>query len=191
MVKNKIDTMSLDSLNLEELSGVVSIYPWFASARVELCRRMAQMGGEESWGEDKYALQALYVPSRKKIYDIIKSAKKKTGTSVPLSKPTKSTKQIYVIGGDYFSAEQYAQARRDDDNIFASFISNAIENSTKSTASTYVESTDSTDFCTEELAKVYLEQGYPDKAKQIYSKLSLRIPEKSIYFASLIEKIDK
>ena len=182
MVKNKIDTMSLDSLNLEELSGVVSIYPWFAGARVELCRRMAQMGGEESWGEDKYALQALY---------IIKSAKKKTGTSVPLSKPTKSTKQIYVIGGDYFSAEQYAQARRDDDNIFASFISNAIENSTKSTASTYVESTDSTDFCTEELAKVYLEQGYPDKAKQIYSKLSLRIPEKSIYFASLIEKIDK
>ena len=56
MVKNKIDTMSLDSLNLEELSGVVSIYPWFAGARVELCRRMAQIGGEESWGEDKYAL---------------------------------------------------------------------------------------------------------------------------------------
>ena len=61
MVKNKIDTMSLDSLNLEELSGVVSIYPWFAGARVELCRRMAPMGGEESWGEDKYALIILNI----------------------------------------------------------------------------------------------------------------------------------
>ena len=47
------------------------------------------------------------------------------------------------------------------------------------------------DFCTEELAKVYLDQGYGEKAKQIYSKLSLLIPEKSVYFADLIEKIDK
>lgn len=78
---------------------------------------------------------------------------------------------------------------RDEDNIFSSFISKAKEQSAE--ASTFVENTDSTDFCTEELAKVYLQQGYPDKAKEIYSKLSLRIPEKSIYFASLIEKIDK
>ena len=36
----------------------------------------------------------------------------------------------------------------------------------------------------------YLDQGYKDKAKEIYSKLSLRYPEKSAYFAALIEKID-
>ena len=48
-----------------------------------------------------------------------------------------------------------------------------------------------TDFCTESLAKVYADQGYTDKAVEIYSKLSLRYPEKSVYFASLIEKTEK
>lgn len=38
---------------------------------------------------------------------------------------------------------------------------------------------------------IYLDQGYYDQAKAIYSKLILAIPEKSAYFASLIEKIDK
>ena len=47
------------------------------------------------------------------------------------------------------------------------------------------------DFCTETLAQIYAEQGYNEQAKQIYSKLSLRYPEKSVYFASLIEKLDK
>lgn len=190
MVKTRKDIMRLDSLNLEELSGVVSIYPWFAGARLELCKRMAAMG-DETWSTDKYALQALYVPSRKKIYEVLKrKTSPKTEPESPSSTTPKQGRQVYVIGGDYFSAEQYAQAKKAEDNIFASFINNAIENS-KTTPSTFVESSDSVDFCTEELAKVYLEQGYPDKAKQIYSKLSLLIPEKSVYFASLIEKIDK
>ena len=190
MVKTRKDVMTLDALNLEELSGVVSIYPWFAVARLELCRRMAELG-DETWSIDKYALQALYVPSRKKIYEILKrKTYPKQEPDKSSSSTTKPSRQVYVIGGDYFSAEQYAQAKRSEDNIFASFINNAIENS-KTTPTTFVESSDSADFCTEELAKVYLEQGYPEKAKQIYSKLSLLIPEKSIYFASLIEKIDK
>ena len=45
--------------------------------------------------------------------------------------------------------------------------------------------------CTETLARIYLEQDYAQKAIEIYSKLSLRYPEKSIYFASLIEKTEQ
>ncbi len=188
MVRNS-ETIDLRTLNLEELSGIISIYPWFALARIELCRRMAAMG-RDRWSEEKYAGQALYAPCRRKIYEIMQSGAEAESPKAPAAAPRKSSaKQVYVIGGDYFSAEQYAQAKREEDNIFSSFITRAIEEST--TAKAYVESTDSTDFCTEELAKVYLEQGYPDKAKEIYSKLSLRIPEKSVYFASLIEKIDK
>jgi len=43
----------------------------------------------------------------------------------------------------------------------------------------------------EKLAEIYLAQGMTDKAKTIYSKLSLKFPEKSIYFAEIIDKIDK
>ena len=47
------------------------------------------------------------------------------------------------------------------------------------------------EFVSEELAEVYLNQGLKDMAKETYRKLSLLNPEKSVYFAGLIEKIDK
>lgn len=181
---NNSKIINLKTLNLDELSGIVSIYPWFTCARLELCRRMAELG-EEVWDKSKFAQQALYCPSRKVVYTIMKNGKKSNrGINTP-----KPQKQVYVIGGDYFSSEQYASAKKDEDNIFSTFISKALEQKVETPS--FQQTSDNTDFCTEELAKVYLEQGYSDKAKEIYSKLSLRMPEKSVYFADLIEKIDK
>ena len=42
----------------------------------------------------------------------------------------------------------------------------------------------------EELAEIYLAQGLRDRAVAIYRKLSLLNPEKSVYFAELIGKIE-
>ncbi len=50
---------------------------------------------------------------------------------------------------------------------------------------------DEEELVSEELAEIYLAQGLREEAKSIYRKLSLLNPEKSIYFAELIAKIEK
>ena len=190
MVSNSID---IRSLTLEELSGVVNIYPWYGGARVELCNRMRQMGALSS---EMLRSTALYVGSRRILYDMVHGTLKALAhdANVPrrtedggvAKAPAQEGRRIFVAGGDYFSQAQYTGVRKSDDNIFSSF-------ATKARSEGYVEpeGESSDEFCTETLAQIYLEQGYLAEAKKIYSKLSLRYPEKSAYFAALIDEINR
>ena len=209
--------MNLKSLTMDELTGVVNRYPWFGAARKELCVRMSKVGGSE-WGKAQYSDAAMYVVSRTLISDIMRSTRrddysdkdvgrliKEYINSEPVVRQSSPTieatvespeysspqpvaynRTVRVAGGDFFSAEQYAAVRKDEDNVFSNFKS---------------ERYDEPDgrrwedpefgFCTETLAAIYADQGYFVEAKKIYSRLILRYPEKSAYFASLIEKLQQ
>ena len=188
------DSIDLKSLNLDELSGVVSLYPWYGGARLELCRRMAELG-EGAWSDARYADAALYVGSRRILASMARSGSKADFSDADVSELLRSyvggdaqapdrERRVVVVGGDYFSKAQYENVRKDSDRIFSTFARQAREEG-------YVElpESDFTDFATETLAQIYAEQGYYQQACAIYSKLSLRYPEKSAYFAAQIDKI--
>ena len=189
--------IDLKKLNLDELAGVVSLYPWYGAARVELCRRMSRMGGE-SWGPADYAAAALYVRSRRVIGDLFSGGKGGDGSDRKVSEVIKTyirepepqapqERRVHVVGGDFFSQAQYDKVRSSSDNVFTRFAFKARSEAPEKTADFDV----SEEFCTETLAKIYAEQGYYEQAKRIYSKLLLNFPEKNAYFASLIGEIEQ
>ena len=196
MVNGFID---IHKLNMDELNGVISLYPWFGAARAELCRRMSERG-EGAWSDDRYADAALYVASRRIIAEFARKGHETEYADADI----KELLRAYIEegkaeekvqrkasggrgrGGDYFSQEEYDSVREADDNIYSAFA--RVEDGTEVPV---VKEESFNDFCTEALAQIYAEQGYYEQAKQIYSQLSLRFPEKSAYFAALIEKLKK
>ena len=192
--------IDIKKLTLDELTGVVNLYPWFGGARKELCERMSRMGGD-GWGEAQYADAAMYIAARGKLSDMMRAARRSDWEDTDVEKLLKSYiaekkedntpaeapgRKVYAGVGDYFSQSDYDDVRRADDNVFSRYAAKAGQGK-----SVYEESNTEFDLYTETLAKIYLEQGYPEQAKVIYSKLILAYPEKSAYFASLIEKIDE
>ena len=192
--------INLKSLTMDELAGVVNLYPWYGAARKELCQRMAGMGGE-SWGVSQFSDQAMYVGDRGMIAEIMRRGKSNDyadkdlesllGTYIDEKKREESSKtesegrKVHVVGGDFFSQTDYEKVRRAEDNVF---VPQPIK---KKAGQESPEGGPGLDFCTETLAQIYAEQGYFEQARKIYAKLILAFPEKSAYFASLIKELDK
>ena len=195
-----METINIKTLTLNELTGVVNLYPWYGAARKELCIRMIKIGGD-TWGKKNFADAALYLGSRavvanvfrmknvedysdKNVEDLVRSCIQETPAA---DEPVAYERTVRVVGGDYFSQSDYDHVKRSDDNVFSKLARNAHSDKEKN-----VGAMDTSDeFCTETLAKIYMEQCYYEQAKNIYSKLLLKNPEKSAYFASLIGEIEK
>ncbi len=190
-----VNPIDIHTLTLEELSGVISLYPWYGGARMELCRRMSGVG---ALSESQIAETGLHLGNRGVLSELLhagrtvdcsdKDVHRLMQAFMPEEAATLAPRKVYVVGGDYFSQDQYEDVKSDGDGIFSKFAAKAREEG-------YVDEPEpeaATDgFCTETLAGIYLEQGYPQEAIDIYSRLSLRYPEKSVYFAALIDEINK
>ena len=165
--------------------------------------------GEGAWSDERYADAALYVGSRRIIANLAHKGHKVDYSDMQVKELLRAyidegvgeirdegqPRRVIVVGGDYFSAKQYDAVRQEGDNDFAAMARSPIGSGMTPGASLPAGQAnpqteeDFTDFCTETLAQIYADQGYPEQARQIYSRLSLRFPEKSAYFAALIEKL--
>ena len=194
---NGTDYIDLGSLTMDELAGVVHLYPWFASARKELCSRMSRLGGE-NWGVEQYAEEALYIGDRRKVAALLRTGRKadyadkdvdrilRSWIAPAPEKDGEAERQVHVVGGDYFSQAQYKGVGRADDNIFTRF---AVKIKSDGAKDEKTGSDIADRYATETLAEIFAEQGCVEEARRIYSRLILDNPEKSAYFAALIDKL--
>lgn len=191
-------SLSLKEMPIEALSAVIGAYPWFGAARMELCLRAG--GGSE----EQYADAAMYIASRRKlaralmgsradcsdkdVAEIVKAYIADSSTPVQkVPEVRRPERKVVVVGGDYFSQSEYESVRRNEDTRLRF---TARDDSREPLMETMVPDYGG-DFCTETLAQIYAEQGYYEQARDIYSKLILAYPEKSAYFAALIEKLNE
>ena len=159
--------------------------------------------GRDALSDERYADAALYIGSRRIIAGLAHKGHKADYSDLQVKELLRAyidegvgeirdegaPRRVIVVGGDYFSAQQYAAVRQDGDNAFGSMAQEKPDAADVAVPND-AESGDAINaFFTETLAQIYADQGYPEQAAQIYSRLSLRFPEKSAYFASLIEKL--
>ena len=194
--------INLKTLTLDELVGVVNLYPWFGNARKELCMRLSAMGDRDT-AAAALSDAALYVSSRKALSGMEREKERQDCSDKDIERLLKAyiageqerenaageqERRVFVVGGDYFSQEQYERVRSSDDVVFRNPAKGA---GAENVSSGHWEDEDAPEFYTETLARIYAEQGYPEQAKRIYSKLSLAYPEKNAYFAALIRKLEQ
>ena len=184
MVNERKDFIELGTLTMDELAGVVHLYPWFASARKELCRRMSRLGGDD-WGEEQYAEEALYIGDRRKVAELVRSGRKADYADKDVEKILRSyiapapeadgeeERKVHVVGGDYFSQAQYKDVGRADDNIFTRF---AVKVKSDGAKDERTGSDIADRYATETLAEIFAEQGCVEEARRIYSRLTAGCP---------------
>ena len=170
----------LQEMTTAELSDLVGLFPWFGAARMELSKRQILAG------EELLADAALYAGSRAVLFDLERSLTTRDYRDKDIQRTIAEApvRKVRSVGGDFFSQDQYDDVRQEGDAVLGTIVANL-------PVSEKEEDNDDIllEFCTETLAQIYADQGYYKQARYIYSKLLLRYPEKSAYFAALIEKL--
>lgn len=97
-------------------------------------------------------------------------------------------REIYVVGGDYFSSDELEKVASPASYKFA-----LRTEKEEVVQSEHIDCSEFKDenYYTETLARIYEEQELYGRANEIYEKLILLYPEKSTYFATLKDNLKK
>ncbi len=172
----------------EELKQITETYPWFSLAWIIYLKNLKQINSPEYNSVLKNV--AIRVPNRKLLHhymhaDVL-SQTVIDETDNPVSKVDDTGEENSIISDsliDKFLATNPGMIRRninDDISEDSGVTKEILEKS----------STESDELITETLANIYYQQKNFEKSLQAYQKLSLKYPEKSVYFAARIKEIE-
>jgi tetratricopeptide (TPR) repeat protein len=176
----------LNNETVAELQQLTLKYPWFYLGWILYLKNLMQIDSPEFQSVLKKT--AVLAPDRKLLYNYLnsetqrKSEKTDTDNELPLTGETENGAGNSLI--DKFLQIQPGGIRIISENGNVAENENRINIAEKSVA-------ENDEMITETLASIYFQQKNYLKAIESYQKLSLKYPEKSIYFAARIEEIEK
>lgn len=156
------------------LKGIADRYPWFVPVRVLLLRRYREQGRDTLCRElqDRMLLELFDAPYYPLLY-----GEGGKGGCVPEARRKKDPASLI----DSFLHKEVGrivpreEKDPDPDGTDLSAPSAVLDGDTAS----------------ETLARIYERQGLKKQAAEVYEKLSLKYPEKSVYFANLISRLSE
>jgi hypothetical protein len=181
-----------DQKTVEELKAVTETYPYFQAAWMLYLKWLKTTGDPQF--EQVLKTAAPRVPDRKKLYHLLHPK----GDSLT---PTDVLNQLdpnhveTVLGTDKNQSPEH--------HLINKFLSTRprpvkLEKTAPEKQNTNANNelivkavTESDDLVTETLAMIFKKQKKYDKAVEAFQKLSLKYPEKSVYFANQIKEIEK
>lgn len=171
-----------------QLKILTEKYPWFQLAWMLYLKNLKQIESPEYNSILKKA--AVQISDSKLLYNYLNSGFQKKQHNFEFENHV----QVFDISAtevndgnsliDKFLSSDSGKIRNFHDDVTGLELENRIEIIEKSTA-------ENDDIITETLAVIYFQQKNYEKALDAYKKLSLKYPEKSIYFATQIEEIEK
>lgn len=216
-LQTMLDYLSLQApvktKDLEELERLVSQYPWFTIGQQLLLKGYKDTSNERF--NELSKVVPLYVLSRRRLFlflektpaiddNLIELDMESVIESIPVDQQDKigqhsNDNLLMSFNNEFFSLEQFVELEEQEettptDELIAKFIQAnpriipkmiIVDNQPENIIKESVEE----ELVSETLANIYIQQGLYDLAVACYEKLSLQDPQKSVYFAGLIESV--
>lgn len=188
---------ALNESSITDLAEIVREFPYCPSAHILLTLNYFNV--KDIRYDASLKLSAVYAGSRRVLRDHIESLSR-AGAKVQLPDEDNITDKPITAAGSEIESEvnrksaELTTPTKTKDELIDDFIKNMpVISRPKSTFFDPVDAAkisilDQENVISETLAKIYLDQKYLEKAIKIYERLILKFPEKSSYFAALIEK---
>ena len=179
-----------DQERIEGLRAIVDEFSYFQVAQIYYLKNLKEFNQNIDGELNKIAVS---VPDRKKLYRFL-NTKTEIKPDTPFFNLEKDIQTDFISENnediqskdsliDKFLASDTGSLRQKEgsDNKYQNVENEIISNSVK----------EDEEVVTETLAIIYLQQKKYDKALNAFHKLSLKYPEKSVYFASRIKEIER